>query len=335
MAAAPSGTHMASSSGTQPLLPAAIGPSPLESAKRKLLIGTALCFAFMLAEVAGGILAHSLAVMTDAAHMLSDVAGFLVSVLSLILSSRKATPQFSFGYHRAEVIGALASISVVWVMTGILVIEATARLITPEPVDGAVMFWIALLGIAMNLVLMRVLEGGGDDDGGPSFAHGHSHSHGHSHGHGHNGKPKRKKKKPAYQPPPLSHEHSHTPHAHDLGHDHSHAGSGGGGGGMGKARAHGHDHAHSSSSKGHGHDHADVESHGHDHHGHDHHGHDHHSAHEHEHDPNDCDDCTLYARFSLSPLPSLLASRLAPLSFALLSLPVLSSPLSPFPRRMS
>ena len=56
--------------------------------------------------------------------MLSDVAGFLVSVLALVLSSRKANAEYSFGYHRAEVIGALASIMIVWIMTVILVYEA-------------------------------------------------------------------------------------------------------------------------------------------------------------------------------------------------------------------
>ena len=62
----------------------------------------------MLAEVVGGLLAHSLAVMTDAAHMLSDVAGFVVSVLALLLSGRGDQRNYSFGYHRAEVLGALA-----------------------------------------------------------------------------------------------------------------------------------------------------------------------------------------------------------------------------------
>ena len=52
------------------------GPSSVLTAQRKLLIGTGMCFLFMLAEIAGGLVAHSLAVMTDAAHMLSDVAGW-------------------------------------------------------------------------------------------------------------------------------------------------------------------------------------------------------------------------------------------------------------------
>ena len=100
------------SGGTQPLLPADVPADlvpaapkgrKLSAAERKLLIGTLLCFLFMLAEIVGGVLAHSLAIMTDAAHMLSDVAGFLVSVVSLLLSSRSANEHFSFGYHRTEV----------------------------------------------------------------------------------------------------------------------------------------------------------------------------------------------------------------------------------------
>lgn len=58
-----------------PLLAEDWEPAPMSTAKRKLLIGTTLCFLFMIAEIAGGLVAHSLAVMTDAAHMLSDVAG--------------------------------------------------------------------------------------------------------------------------------------------------------------------------------------------------------------------------------------------------------------------
>ena len=253
-----------------------------KEAKRKLLIGAGLCFAFMLAEIIGGYLAGSLAVMTDAAHMLSDVAGFLVSVMALFLSSRTADAQYTFGYHRAEVLGALASIMVVWVMTGILLFEAVQRLITPEIVDGPLMFAVSVVGVVMNVVLMQVL-GHGDAHGG--------HDHGHSHGHGHAHGPKPMKVKTAYKPPEVpSGSHGHdAEHGHDCeshGHTHtenSHA-----------DKSHGHDHApaemprrmkeavakqaavshsHGHAEKSHGHDHAET-SHGHDHaeksHGHGH-----------------------------------------------------------------
>jgi zinc transporter 2 len=284
----------------QPLLPVAqrqpSSPTKrLSSAKRKLLYGTLLCFLFMVAEIVGGLLADSLAVMTDAAHMLSDVAGFVVSVMALFLSDRQANDKYSFGYHRAEVIGALVSIAVVWVMTAILFYEAVWRMVKPEPVDGRIMFWVSVLGIVMNLVLMRVLSGGGVQQ---NFGHSHSHAlgpcHGHSHGHSHGG----------YKPPQHEHEHSlpHGGHDHDEDcHSHSHGHSHGGY----KPPQHEHEHSLPTREKreephahGHldshgGHEH-DEDCCGHDHGGHDHghggdhgHGHDHGDHGGHDHDDGD------------------------------------------------
>lgn len=113
---------------SEPLIPAAPPDPKLELAKKKLMIGTSLCFTFMLIEIGGGIWAGSLAIIADAAHMLSDVAGFLVSVFALVLSTRTATSQYSFGYARAEILGAIFSIFVVWFMTALLLYEAVAHL---------------------------------------------------------------------------------------------------------------------------------------------------------------------------------------------------------------
>lgn len=78
------------------------------SSQRKLKVAACLALTFMAIEIAGGILAHSLAILTDAAHMLSDVAGFLVSLIALSITSRPPDEVFSFGYHRAEVRAGLA-----------------------------------------------------------------------------------------------------------------------------------------------------------------------------------------------------------------------------------
>jgi len=90
----------------------------------------------MFIEVAGGIYAGSLAIITDAAHLLSDVSGFGVSMFAAYYAAKKSSEHHSFGYHRVEVLGALASMISVWLVTGILVWEAGARIIKPEPVDG-------------------------------------------------------------------------------------------------------------------------------------------------------------------------------------------------------
>ena len=90
----------------------------------------------MIVEVAGGIYAHSLAIVTDAAHLLSDVSGFAVSAFAAFYAAKRSHQHFSYGYHRIEVLGALASILSVWLVTGILLWEAVQRILKPEPVNG-------------------------------------------------------------------------------------------------------------------------------------------------------------------------------------------------------
>lgn len=93
----------------------------------KLYTVTAICFAFMIFEFIGGWLSNSVAIMTDAAHMLSDVAGFVISIMSINLALAKPTEKKSFGFHRTEVLGALTSILFIWALVIWLVVEATIR----------------------------------------------------------------------------------------------------------------------------------------------------------------------------------------------------------------
>jgi len=139
-----------------------------DKSKMKRAIMCALFF--MCVEIVGGVLANSLAIMTDAAHMLSDVGGFAVSLVALQLADIEATSEFSFGFSQAEVLGALFSVMMVWGLTAVLLYEAVYRFLDPEEIDAPVMFTIACVGFLVNLVLMKVL------------GHGHSHDHGHSHG---------------------------------------------------------------------------------------------------------------------------------------------------------
>ena len=95
---------------------------------RKLAIVVIICFGFMIIEIIGGIISGSLAILTDAAHMLSDVGGFMISMMSIWISQKRPTVGSSFGYHRAEVLGALASVLIIWAMVVWLSIEATDRI---------------------------------------------------------------------------------------------------------------------------------------------------------------------------------------------------------------
>ncbi|XP_059634458.1 metal tolerance protein 1 [Cornus florida] len=148
---------------------------------RKLLIAVALCVVFMTVEVVGGIEANSLAILTDAAHLLSDVAGFAISLFSLWASGWEATPRQTYGFFRVEILGALVSIQLIWLLAGILVYEAILRLIDgTSDVNGFLMFLVATFGLVVNIVMVVLL---GHDHGHGGHDHGHDgHDHGHTHG---------------------------------------------------------------------------------------------------------------------------------------------------------
>jgi cation diffusion facilitator family transporter len=78
----------------------------------------------------------SVAIMSDAAHMLSDVSAFLVSIFAAWAATQPSSWHYSFGYHRAEILGALVSVLTIWAVTGALVFEAVQRTINPVRVDG-------------------------------------------------------------------------------------------------------------------------------------------------------------------------------------------------------
>jgi hypothetical protein len=126
-------------------------------ARNKLGWASVFCLIFMICEIIGGLIANSLAIMTDAAHLLSDLAGFLISIFALWLATRPATSRLSFGFHRAEILGALVSVLLIWVLTGVLVYEACWRLAHPEDVDGKIMFIVATAGLLCNFIMGMIL----------------------------------------------------------------------------------------------------------------------------------------------------------------------------------
>ncbi|XP_069703707.1 proton-coupled zinc antiporter SLC30A2-like [Periplaneta americana] len=141
------------------------------AAWQQLLAATVMCLLFMVAEVVGGYLAGSLAVMSDAAHLLSDFVGFLVSLFALWLGRRTPTRRLSFGYHRAEILGALLSITIIWVMTGGFVYLAVLRVVHQDfTIKADTMMVVAAIGVVINIVMGLVLHGA-------CHGLGHRHSH--------------------------------------------------------------------------------------------------------------------------------------------------------------
>ena len=123
----------------------------------KLKIISIVCCSFMIIEFICGYLAGSLAIMSDATHLLSDLAGFLISLFSLIVAMKPADRNFTFGYHRFEVLGALASILIIWGLTVWLLIAAVWRIKHPNPIVGFLMVCIAAGGLLFNIIMNRVL----------------------------------------------------------------------------------------------------------------------------------------------------------------------------------
>lgn len=123
----------------------------------KLMKVSIFCTVFMIIEFVGGWVSGSLAIMTDAAHLLSDLSGFVISMFSLYIAMRPANFKLTYGYHRAEVIGALSSILIIWCLTVWLIIEAIKRLLNPQPINGLIMLCIALLGLTFNLIMSKIL----------------------------------------------------------------------------------------------------------------------------------------------------------------------------------
>jgi cobalt-zinc-cadmium efflux system protein len=142
----------------------------------RLKIALALIVAFMVAEIAVALLSSSLALLSDAAHMLTDAAALAMALLAARLAARPAKGAMTFGLGRAEILSANANGMTLLVLGLVIVYGAIEHLVKPPDVRGAPVLIVALVGIAVNLIVTRVLGG---------HAHGHDHSHGHDHDHEH------------------------------------------------------------------------------------------------------------------------------------------------------
>jgi cation diffusion facilitator family transporter len=150
-------------------------------AMKKLFYVSIVCLIFMCIEIIGGYLANSIAIMSDAAHLLSDLFGFVISIISITISKKVATNTMSFGFHRAEIIGALVSVTLIWGLTLWLLYEATVRMINPVQVDSIIMIIIAVIGFLFNVVMGIVLSWNGI--GHVHIMHNHKHDEEHEHEH--------------------------------------------------------------------------------------------------------------------------------------------------------
>ena len=125
----------------------------------RLRLALGLILALMAAEVVAGVLAGSLALLSDAAHMLTDAGALALALLALRLADRPAGGDFTFGLRRAEILSAQLNGATLVALGALIVYEAIRRLVSPPEVEGLPVLAVAVAGIVVNLAATRVLAG--------------------------------------------------------------------------------------------------------------------------------------------------------------------------------
>jgi cobalt-zinc-cadmium efflux system protein len=135
-------------------------PAPTSDADRgRLRLALGLILGLMAVEIVVGIAASSLALLSDAAHMLTDAGAIALALLALRLARRPAGGRFTFGFRRAEILSAQVNGATLAALGALIVYEGVRRLIEPPDVDGGAVLAVALAGVVVNLAATWVLSG--------------------------------------------------------------------------------------------------------------------------------------------------------------------------------
>ncbi|HEX3318825.1 MAG TPA: cation diffusion facilitator family transporter [Solirubrobacteraceae bacterium] len=127
---------------------------------RRLAVALGLILLFMAFEVAMAVVASSLALLSDAAHMLTDAAALGLAIFAARLAARPARGAMTYGLGRAEILSAQVNGATLIVLAGFIVYEAIVRLVSPPEVRGGVVLIVAVVGVVVNLLASAVLAGG-------------------------------------------------------------------------------------------------------------------------------------------------------------------------------
>ncbi|KAI1760767.1 cation efflux protein [Hypoxylon sp. FL1150] len=172
------------------------------SSKQKLCAIISISFAFFVAEIVVAFLTKSLALLADAFHYMNDLIGFIVALVAILISERAESPQnFSFGWARAQLLGAFFNGVFLLALGVSIFLQSIERFISIERIENPKLVLImGCVGLTLNIISATLLH----------EHHGHDHGHGHGHGHGHNHS----------HAEDISHAEGHN-HTRDC-HDHSH-----------------------------------------------------------------------------------------------------------------
>ena len=126
---------------------------------RRLTVALVLILGLMVAEIVAGVMADSLALLSDAAHMLTDAGAIALALFAARLARRPASGGFTFGFRRAEILSAQVNGATLVGLAVLIAVEAVQRLLDPPEVAGLAVLIVAIVGIAVNLVATHVLAG--------------------------------------------------------------------------------------------------------------------------------------------------------------------------------
>ncbi len=126
--------------------------------QQRLKFALVLTGSYCLVEFVGGVLTHSLALLSDAGHMLSDVSAMGLSLFAAYIATLPVTSQKTFGYYRAEILAALLNGLALWLVAGVIFREAYYRFFSPAEIHGQGMIIVASIGLGVNLVTAWMLH---------------------------------------------------------------------------------------------------------------------------------------------------------------------------------
>lgn len=129
---------------------------------RQLTFALVLTGAFLIAEIVGGIVFNSLALLSDAAHMFTDVVALAIALAAIQIGKRPADDRRTFGYRRFEILAAAFNAVLLFLVAGYVLWEGMQRIVDPEPVGSTGMLIVAGIGLGINLISMRILASSKD-----------------------------------------------------------------------------------------------------------------------------------------------------------------------------
>jgi cobalt-zinc-cadmium efflux system protein len=131
---------------------------PTGNKEKALRVALALTGSFMIAEVIAGFMTGSLALISDAAHMLTDAAALAIALAAVAISKRPADPSRTYGYYRFEILAAAFNALMLFGVAVYILVEAYGRFRNPPEIQTGAMIVVALIGLAVNIISMRLLS---------------------------------------------------------------------------------------------------------------------------------------------------------------------------------